>query len=1757
MKKLATFAILLFSFVSLYGQTNVSGSYLGDSTWTLANSPYVVTGYLEVKSGASLTIETGVEVKFNSNIELRINGVLNADGVTFTSNQSTKAREDWYAIRFYNDSDTSYVSNSTVEYSTHGLWVQGLVSLDNVNMVNNRYGLRSYYDEIGGYMKVRNCTFSNNQWPIYAYYPAFNLDIDLTSSFSGNDYDAIYIDVYNYKNLFGDVNVYFPKASVPYYISETLTVLAGDTLEVGSGSILKFNRVFMYVQGKFTADADVGDNIWFTAWTDDNLDGDSNDDGTSTSPYSQYWYGIQFDPGSDGYMRRAVISYAGYYYYQYGAIDVDNASPVIDHCEFKTNYYGISLRQAASPILTNNTFGSSEVVPIAMSFEADPVFLNNSFSFSDNQYDAIGLLGGTLTADAHLIKRDVTDIPNVTYLVLGDVTVPENMSLEIDKGVVVKFLNYSYRLFVHGTLSAIGSSDSLIVFTSVKDDNHGNPQDTNKDGTNTVPAYSDWGGIFIYSTSDTTSHMEYSLIKYGYYQWGYYFNNENLYPYSMLTVDGASPTIRNCEFKNERTSGNYVSGIGLLNDAAPVIEDNVFSEINRTPIALMPSAHPTLSGNTFNNVGMIALGIIGHHLYVDGSLDKRTVGGYDNITYVLLGDLTIVNGAMVTVDPGVVVKVFDNVGIYVEGALSAEGTGAENIVFTSIKDDNHGNPQDTNDDGNDTAPARGNWRTIRFSGTSDDALCKLDNVKIYYGGYYYYYYYNDNYGSLSMENASPSVKNTLVSSSNYYGIKLGGDSSPLLENVTIENSNIPIGISFIANPTFTNITYSGNDFNVLGLVDVSLGSDATLSPRSLAGFDNMAYALTSGLTINNNVVLTLEPGVIIKPTYYYNGFTVNGALRAMGTEDKKVVFTSINDDSFGGDSNADGNNSSPGPGNWGQMYINSSNNDSLNIINNTVLRYASNALVITEAYVEVDSTIIELNSGYAMGIFGNANPLVHNSEFVNIGSYPIYMSMFAEPVFENNTALNNRYMAIGIKTETFSNPATIPLRDFAGYNNITYMIETLTINTGTTINIPAGAIFKSGSFIVNGALNVMGTAGNPVVFTDLEDDEYGNPADTENNGYANSPSRSYSRITFNDVSSDTASALDHVIVRWSDQPVVLNQASPSITNSVFENSNFGIGMTGVCAPIVENNEFNDLTYTPLYMSLLSFPSVYSGNTLNGTTYKSIGVRGETLTQDFTMQKRNFGGIINIPYFFYNTYTVGTSAVLTVEPGVVAKFNNYARMVIRRGLIMDGGNGSDSTIVFTHISDDYYGGDSNSDGDATKPGSIYYYYWSGIQFTTEALDPSCLIDNSVIMYTGYYGGDYAIQLNSNNFAITNSTIANHNQQGIELKGSSNPIIQFNDFYNINSFAVNNTHLNFAIDASNNWWGDDSGPTHADNPGGTGIAVTDSVNYLPFISTGSQKPLAGDVSLNGAVQAYDASLTLQSVAGTLTLSTKQQIAADVSGDAGVTAYDASLVLQYVVGKIGFFPVEGSGKNLPQNKIVDATPQWLALLEKPQASMRLNEAKAKTGEEFYISLSLDMLENVSAMQFKLKFDPESIDFVGASTSRSVKDMLFIENINHETGEMVFAFAGSDLFSENGEVLNLKFSANEGIKGESATSIEVLEFLANEKDLTGNSTSGQVSIEGLPVNFELLQNYPNPFNGTTKIQFKIPEASNRVSIVIYDVSGRKIKTLVNRAYDAGNYTITWDGTNDMQQTVSSGLYFYRIDSGNFSKTQKLHFLK
>ena len=111
---------------------------------------------------------------------------------------------------------------------------------------------------------------------------------------------------------------------------------------------------------------------------------------------------------------------------------------------------------------------------------------------------------------------------------------------------------------------------------------------------------------------------------------------------------------------------------------------------------------------------------------------------------------------------------------------------------------------------------------------------------------------------------------------------------------------------------------------------------------------------------------------------------------------------------------------------------------------------------------------------------------------------------------------------------------------------------------------------------------------------------------------------------------------------------------------------------------------------------------------------------------------------------------------------------------------------------------------------------------------------------------------------------------------------------------------------------------------------------------------------------------------------------------------------------------------------------------------------------------------------------------------------------------------------------------------------------YLSYESPLPKVQPEYEKVLFGILSNFHLSQNYPNPFNPETEINFQILN-EERVTLVIYNLLGQKIRTLIDTQMATGYHTIKWDGRNNVGNTVVSGIYLYVIQTGKFFDVKKM----
>jgi CubicO group peptidase (beta-lactamase class C family) len=153
----------------------------------------------------------------------------------------------------------------------------------------------------------------------------------------------------------------------------------------------------------------------------------------------------------------------------------------------------------------------------------------------------------------------------------------------------------------------------------------------------------------------------------------------------------------------------------------------------------------------------------------------------------------------------------------------------------------------------------------------------------------------------------------------------------------------------------------------------------------------------------------------------------------------------------------------------------------------------------------------------------------------------------------------------------------------------------------------------------------------------------------------------------------------------------------------------------------------------------------------------------------------------------------------------------------------------------------------------------------------------------------------------------------------------------------------------------------------------------------------------------------------------------------------------------------------------------------------------------------------------------------------------------------------APADMFcalGKNGQILNIVPSKNLiVVRMGNAPDNSLVPFLLNEEmwQLINPiiEPTSLIKDQSNGINFSLSQNYPNPFNPLTTINFSIPKYS-KVTLKVYDVLGKEVSTLLNEELNPGIYNKNWDASN-----LSSGIYFYRLQSGDYIETKKLCLIK
>lgn len=259
------------------------------------------------------------------------------------------------------------------------------------------------------------------------------------------------------------------------------------------------------------------------------------------------------------------------------------------------------------------------------------------------------------------------------------------------------------------------------------------------------------------------------------------------------------------------------------------------------------------------------------------------------------------------------------------------------------------------------------------------------------------------------------------------------------------------------------------------------------------------------------------------------------------------------------------------------------------------------------------------------------------------------------------------------------------------------------------------------------------------------------------------------------------------------------------------------------------------------------------------------------------------------------------------------------------------------------------------------------------------------------------------------------------------------------------------------------------------------------------------------------------------------------------------------------------------------------WLTGLEN---SPVLDSANIATLDSFLIKGGNLLLSGMSVSNDIQGSNLEN--FIGATTSPVLSVNNFVKGTSHPIGDgKLYSVATPNQgFKDAFSITTAQIVANYGVTGNFDAAIVANETQNSKMVLSGFEIGGLYDLNGnpsistidtlltkiiswwdftteiselnfeKPFSYELAQNFPNPFNPSTKISFTLPKKES-AKLLIYNTKGQLVKTLFDGEAKQGKNTVKWNGQNEKNRLVSSGVYFYRLETNNFTQTQKMLFLK
>ncbi|MBI3553689.1 MAG: right-handed parallel beta-helix repeat-containing protein [Elusimicrobia bacterium] len=1163
-----------FGDVVLNGNITLSGSVSGTLVPIL--SPYKLTGAATINTGQTLNLPAGTIVKFAPGASLTVNGALVTTG-TVTS-----------PVTFTSLADDSIGGDTGGDGPTLGAAGQHVgVIFTNANAATNlTYTTLEYAQSIqvtAGKATFNNALFTNMSVAAVRLSPGAMVAGQGNQATSNpvNGLDLIAGDANSINTVWNNIGLPFVVRGndVSWSHNSTLTINPGAIVKL-KGSVTQTAQLTMsalWIRALGTPNQ----SVIFTSLLDDSVGGDTNGDGSATSPAAGDWLDVVIGGTQPNVFNNTIFRYGGNALAT-AMVNGTSAAPLImsnvvitsaaakglysngelDMSSSAVTYCGspqaLLIDTASSATLSNVLFDSNRSDAVLMqgasqaSFSSVTwsnnagiaLFVNNSTgtliistaTFLNNPGDAIkvnpalafwsvkgaisitnsGVAGFDLLSNSNLggFVRTWPALPIPYVIRAGGINLRQN--LIIAAGAIIKLLStpsiISQITGQEGAIIVQGTPSQPVVFTSLKDDSYGG--DTNADDGATSPAPGDWTSLSL--SGNTPNSLDNVIFRYG----GAAGN-------AMVSVVGPS-TITNFDISSSAAQGLYTqttltlsngilaanagtAGVDLFTGSSSTLTNVQFLSNNSDGLKLEGNAtsriyNSTYTGNagygifatntnvgtltmataTFvNNAGVIKFDPSVAALNISGpvTIANSGIAGVDILSNANVGGAVrtwsnigmpyvIRNGGVnfrsnLTLQPGVIVKLLSTPSIISqitgqEGAIIAQGTQNQPVVFTSLKDDSFGG--DTNVDDGATSPAPGDWTNLSLSGNTPNSL---DNVVFRYGGAA---------GNAMVSVVGPStITNFDISSSaaqglytqttltlstgvimsnrGTMGVDLFTGANAALTNIQFNgNSANGLELDGSALSTVTNSTFTGNGtnglfasntagtLNVGSATFVNNGDGFLWNPAAILNFLGPISLINSGINgidvqTNSNVGgvvrtwsnpgvpyvirggpvnfrqnVTVQPGTVIKLRGTTSSFTgQEGTITAQGTSAQPIVFTSLKDDGFGGDTNLDGAASSPARGDWGALGL--GGNGNTNLWSHVVVRYggANGSYMLSGGNLTASNCDVSFSAADGFQLGSGTTITITSTTFTNnvVGYrsvFPLAGASIGQSIFSGNSS---------------------------------------------------------------------------------------------------------------------------------------------------------------------------------------------------------------------------------------------------------------------------------------------------------------------------------------------------------------------------------------------------------------------------------------------------------------------------------------------------------------------------------------------------------------------------------------------------------------------------------------------------------------------------------------------------------------------------------------------------------------------------------